>query len=114
MQAYYLEIVTDDVAAVCDVYAAAHQVRFSDPVSVLGDARTAQRPDGGLVGIRGRMRPDEALCVRPYWLVADLEAAVAAAVEAGAELAHPPLELTGYGSFAIYIAGGVDHGLWQR
>ncbi|MCG6990067.1 MAG: hydroxylase, partial [Gemmatimonadetes bacterium] len=37
----------------------------------------------------------------------------AAAVEAGAEVAHPPLEIPGHGTFAIYIQGGVHHGLWQ-
>lgn len=25
----------------------------------------------------------------------------------------PPLEIPGKGTFAIYIQGGVDHGLWQ-
>ena len=34
-------------------------------------------------------------------------------VEAGAEGAHPPLEIPGRGTFAIYIQGGVHHGLWQ-
>jgi predicted enzyme related to lactoylglutathione lyase len=43
----------------------------------------------------------------------DSEAAIAAAVDAGGELAHPPMEIPGHGTFAIYILGGVDHGLWQ-
>lgn len=34
--------------------------------------------------------------------------------EGGAELAHPPLEIPGHGTFAIYFQGGVQHGLWQR
>lgn len=110
MQTHYLEIVTDDVAAVCAVCAQTHGIRFSDPVAVLGNARTAATANGGLIGVRGRMQADEGLCVRPYWLVDDLEAAVAA----GAELAHPPLALAGHGHFAIYVAGGVQHGLWQR
>jgi len=51
--------------------------------------------------------------VRPYWLVDDIEAAVTAAVEHGAVVAHPPLEIPGHGTFAIYIQGGIHHGLWQ-
>ena len=51
--------------------------------------------------------------VRPYWLVDDIDAAAAAAVKAGAEIAHPPMALPGHGKFAIYIQGGIQHGLWQ-
>jgi hypothetical protein len=35
-------------------------------------------------------------------------------LNAGGELAHPPLEIPGHGTFAIYLQGGIDHGLWQR
>jgi len=52
--------------------------------------------------------------VRPYWLVANIAVAVAAAVEAGGEIAQPPMEIPGHGTFAIYLRGGIDHGLWQR
>jgi uncharacterized protein len=52
--------------------------------------------------------------VRPYWLVGDIEAAVAVVAEAGGVIAHPPLEIPGYGTFAIYFVGGNQHGLWQR
>lgn len=45
---------------------------------------------------------------------AAIKAAVAAATQAGGELAHPPLEIPGYGTFATYLQGGIDHGLWQR
>ena len=43
-----------------------------------------------------------------------MEAAVAAVVEAGGQIAHEPMEILGHGTFAIYILGGNDHGLWQR
>ena len=46
-------------------------------------------------------------------LVRDIEAALRAAVEAGGEIAHPPMEIPGHGTFAIYIHGGVHHGLWK-
>lgn len=114
MQIHYLEIVTNEVDPVCAAYAAANEVQFGDPDARLGNARTAALPGGGLVGVRAPMHETEDPVVRPYWLVGDIEAAVAAAVKAGAEVAHPPLEIPGHGTFAIYIHGGVHHGLWQR
>jgi predicted enzyme related to lactoylglutathione lyase len=114
MQIGYLEIVTNDVDAVCSTYAATHQVRFSDPEIGLGNARTAPLPGGGLLGVRAPLRETENPVVRPYWLVSDIQAAVAAVVKAGGEIAHPPMEIPGHGTFAIYLLGGNDHGLWQR
>ena len=114
MQIHYLEIVTKEVDVVCTAYSAANGARFGDPDGGLGNARTAALPGGGLVGVRAPLRPTEAPVVRPYWLVDDIEAALAAAVEAGGEVAHPPMNIPGHGTFAIYILGGVDHGLWQR
>lgn len=90
MQVHYLEVVTPDVEAVCAAYAAAHGVEFGGPDAGLGGARTARMTEGGH------------------------RAAVDAAVKAGAVVAHPPLEIPGHGTFAIYIQGGVHHGLWQK
>jgi predicted enzyme related to lactoylglutathione lyase len=114
MQIHYLEIVTEGVDAVCATYAAANGVQFGEPDIRLGGAKTAALHGGGLVGVRAPMHETEETVVRPYWLVDDIEAAFAAAVEAGAEVAHPPMEIPGHGSFAIFIQGGVHHGLWQR
>jgi hypothetical protein len=83
MKIQYLEIVTPDVEAVCATYAAAHRVSFSDPTPALGNARTAKLADGGLLGIRAPMHEAEKTVVRPYVLVDDIEAAVAAADKAG-------------------------------
>ena len=113
MQVNYLEIVTKEVDAVCVAYAAATGAEFGKPDAGLGNARTATLPGGGVVGVRAPLRQTEEPVVRPYWLVEDIEAAVAAAVDAGGKLAHPPMEIPGHGTFAIYILGGVDHGLWQ-
>jgi uncharacterized protein len=113
MKIQYLEIVTKEVDAVCAAYASAHTVRFGKPDARLGNARTATWAGGGLVGVRAPMRETEKPVVRPYWLVDDIVAAVAAAVQAGGEVAHPPMELPGHGTFAIYLQGGNDHGLWQ-
>ncbi|MBT8484296.1 MAG: hydroxylase [Phycisphaerae bacterium] len=114
MHVEYLEIVTKDVDAMCASCADLHGVRFSDPVPTLGNARTAALPGGGKIGIRAPMNEAEEPIVRPYWLVDDVAAAVKAAEAAGAQIAHPPLELPGHGTFAIYIQGGIHHGLWQR
>ncbi|WP_202845219.1 VOC family protein [Luteimonas saliphila] len=113
MQIQYLEIVTKDVDAVCAAYAAMGGVKFGEPDAGLGNARTAALAGGGLVGVRAPLRETEDPVVRPYWLVEDIEAAVAAVVEAGGQVAVPPMEIPGHGTFAIYLQGGNDHGLWQ-
>ena len=114
MQIHYLEIVTKEVDAVCAAYAVANGVQFGEPDAGLGNARTAPLPGGGLVGVRAPLRENEEPIVRPYWLVDDIEAAVAAAAKAGGVIAHPPMKIPGHGAFAIYIQGGINHGFWQR
>lgn len=113
MKVHYLEIVTEDVEAVCASYEAALGVTFGAPDAQLGQARTARLPYGGMLGVRKALRDDEAPVVRPYWLVDDIAAALDAAVRAGGELAIPPIEIPGHGTFAIYLQGGNHHGLWQ-
>ena len=114
MQIHYLEIVTKEVDEVCAVYTAANGLQFGDADPGLGNARTAALAGGGLIGVRAPMRESEDSVVRPYWLVDDIDSAVAAAENAGGEVAHPPMEIPGHGTFAIYIKEGVEHGLWQR
>lgn len=113
MKVQYLEIVTPEVDAVCAALAAASAASFGEPVAELGGARTASLPGGARVGVRAPMHETETPVVRPYWLVEDVEASLRAAVEAGGEIAHPPLEIPGQGKFAIYIQGGIQHGLWE-
>ncbi|HKO91135.1 MAG TPA: hypothetical protein VJU61_08285 [Polyangiaceae bacterium] len=113
MKVQYLEIVAANVDAVCAAYAAALGVEFGAAEPLLGGARTASLAGGGQIGVRGPLRDTEKPVVRPYWLVDDIHAAVAAAAERGAFVAHSPLEIPGKGTFAIYIQGGVEHGLWQ-
>jgi uncharacterized protein len=114
MQVYYLEIVTKDVDPVCAAYSAAGGVKFGKPDPGLGGARTAPLPGGGMVGVRAPLRDTEAPVVRPYWLVKDIKAAVAAAQKAGGQMAVEPTAIPGHGTFAIYVQGGVDHGLWEK
>ncbi len=113
MKLYYLEIVAADVDAVCAAYEAAHGIKFGSADPLLGGARTAPLADGGSIGVRAPLRDTEDPVVRPYWLVEDIEAALDAASKQGAFVAHPALEIPGKGTFAIYIQGGVEHGLWQ-
>jgi len=113
MQVQYLEIVTHDVDGTCGALEKLHGVSFSAPEAGLGNARTAALAGGGLIGVRAPMHAAEEPVVRPYMLVDDIEAAVEAAKASGAEVAHPPMELPGHGTFAIFIQGGIQHGLWQ-
>ena len=110
---HYLEIVTPKVDETCDALEQAHSVTFGAPVAELGNARTASLHGGGRIGVRGPLRETEAPVVRPYVLVDDIEAAVEAARKAGSEIALPPTNIQGQGTIAIYILGGIQHGLWQ-
>ena len=77
------------------------------------NARLAQLEGGSRISVRAPLAAHETPVVRPYLLVPDIKAAWEQAVAAGAEAAHPPLEIPGQGTFAIYILGGIQHGLWQ-
>ena len=113
MQIQYLEIVTPDVDALCKQYSTVHGITFSEPEAKFGNARTAKLSGGGLIGIRGPLRETETPVIRPYTLVDDLGKAVAAAADAGAEIAIPSMELPGHGTIAVVIQGGIECGLWQ-
>mgnify|MGYP001819912813 CR=1 FL=1 len=113
MQVQYLEIVTPDVDSVCATYAELHGVSFSEPEPGLGNARTAPLPGGGLIGVRAPMHEAEEPVVRPYILVENIHAAAEAASAGGGEMALPPMEIPGHGTCAVFIQGGVHHGLWQ-
>ncbi len=109
----YLEVVTPDVEATCNALAQLHGIAFGEAVPGLGNARTAALQSGGMIGVRAPMAAHENPVVRPYVLVDDIEAAVTAAQSAGAQIALPAMEIPGHGMFAIYILGGIEHGLWQ-
>lgn len=114
MHIHYLEIVTPEVDTTCDALASAHGTTFGDPIPELGNARMAPLDGGGSISVRAPMRPTETPVVRPYIMVDDLAAAVEAARAAGAEIAIPAMEIPGHGTIAIYILGGIEHGLWQK
>lgn len=113
LRTHYLEIVTPEVDATCDSIAESHGVTFGPMQAELGNARTAPLAGGGLIGVRAPMHQAENSVVRPYLLVEDIESAVANAVAAGAEVMLPATPIEGRGTFAIYMLGGIEHGLWQ-
>ena len=113
MKLHYLEIVTSNVEATCAVYARIYGVTFGEPVAGLGHARTAALASGGEIGVRAPMSEVEQPVVRPYLLVDDIDAALEAVVTGGGEVAHPAMAIPGRGKFAVYILGGIHHGLWQ-
>ncbi|MBO6793811.1 MAG: hypothetical protein JJ895_07870 [Balneolaceae bacterium] len=114
MKIQYLEIVSNDVQAVCDTYSTIHSVTFSEPVEGLGNALTTTLSDGSMIGVRKPMHETEVPTIRPYWLVKDVQKAYDLALNSGATEAHPPLEIPGIGKFAIYINGDIMQGLWQN
>jgi predicted enzyme related to lactoylglutathione lyase len=113
MQIHYLEIVTPEVDASVAFHSRIHGVSFGAAEESLGGARTARLANGGTLGIRAPLRNTETSVVRPYFLVPDIEKAVAAAAQSGAEIAMQPTEIPGRWKFAILVQGGIESGLWQ-
>ncbi len=113
MKIHYLEIVTPEANAACKLYAQMYSVTFGEPDQHLGGARTAPLAGGGMLGVRAPLAAHEKPVVRPYVLVEDIQASVAAAAAAGGQVAMEPTEIPGYGQFAIVIHGGIESGLWQ-
>lgn len=109
----YLEIVTPDVEGTIAMFEKSSAVKFSDPVAELGNARTAPMAGGAQMGIRAPMHDAEEPVTRTYFAADDIEAATDAAVTAGAELAHPVMEIPGQGKFSILFQGGNQFGFWQ-
>lgn len=113
MKVHFLEIVTPDVETQCKLLSAVTGSEFSGPVPEFGNAYIAALDDGGKVSIRAPMHDAEKPVIRPYFLTEDIHGAVKAAEDAGAIIMHPPLEIPGQGTFAIYNLGDVEQALWQ-
>lgn len=113
MQVYYLEIVSSDVDGACAALSAIHGVSFSAPEAMLGNARLADLSDGGKIGVRAPMAEHDTPIARPYMKVDDIEASIQKLEAAGATFAMKATEIPGHGTFAIYILGDVQFGLWE-
>lgn len=111
---HYVEIVCRDVAAQCAALEQVHGISFGPEVADLGQARVAQAPDGSLIGVRAPLAAHEEPIVRTYLEVENIEEAVRRAEAAGAAIAYPPTRQGDTGTWAIYLLGGVQCGLWQE
>lgn len=110
---HYLEVVTHEVDSTCALYASLWDISFGEPVADLGQARTAKRPDGTLIGVRKPMAEHEAPIVRTYVEVKDIQAAAKSAEKQGAMIAYAPTKQGESGTFCIVIHDGLQHGFWQ-
>ena len=113
MSVHYLEIVTGDIDAVRQTYERIHGLTFAPAEPALGQARVASLGDGGLLGIRAPLTDVEQPIVRFYVRVDDVDEAAREAAASGATVALSPTPLEGHGRIAIFIQGGIEHGVWQ-
>jgi predicted enzyme related to lactoylglutathione lyase len=111
---HLVEIVSNDVGALTELYQDLHGLSFGPPDPDLGQARVATRADGTLVGIRAPLAEHDTPIVRTYFEVDDIHEAVRKAEAAGAITAYPPTLQGQRGTFAIVFHGDVQLGLWQR
>jgi predicted enzyme related to lactoylglutathione lyase len=114
MRVHYIEIVCRDVSAQCAALERLHGLSFGPPDPELGRARVAQTSDGTRIGVRAPLAEHEPPTLRTYIEVQDIASAVQQAEAAGAVIAYPPTRQGKSGTWAIYLLGDVQHGLWQR
>ena len=79
----------------------------------LGNARVARATNGSSLGVRAPLAEHETPIVRTYYAVDDIHKTVKDAEAAGAVIAYPPTKQGDSGTWAIYILGGTQFGLWQ-
>lgn len=109
---HYLEIVSPEVESSA-LYQALWKLDFGEAVADLGNARTAKRADGTLIGVRKPLADHEEPIIRHYMEVSDIEAAAKKAEQQGAMIAYPPTKQGDQGHFCILIHDGLQLGLWQ-
>lgn len=114
MGVHYLEIVCRDVPAQCAALKRVHGLSFGPFVADLGQARVAEAPGGTRIGVRAPLAEHEQPIIRTYLAVDDIARAAKEAEAAGAVIAYPPTRQGDTGTWAIYILGDVQMGLWQR
>ena len=113
MALHYVEIVSPEADSLVGLYEKMLGLTFGPPDADLGQARVAEQANHSLIGIRKPLASHEQPIVRTYVAVDDIAAAVTKAEAAGAVVAYPPTKQGARGTFAILLAGGIQHGLWQ-
>ena len=113
MHVHYLEIVCEDVDAQGAARERVHGLSCGPPGPDLGQARVADQTDGSRVGVRAPLAEHEQPIVRTYAAVEDIGRAIQDAEAAGGMVAYPPTKQGDTGTWAVYILGGLQHGLWQ-
>lgn len=114
MRVHYLEIVCRDVAAQCSALEKIHGLSFGPPIAEFGQARTAKAQDGRIIGVRAPLADHEQPIVRTYLEVEDIAKALKEAESAGGMVAYGPVKQGDTGTWAIYILGDAQIGLWQQ
>ncbi len=110
---HYLEIVTTDAEAVRNLYEKSYGWHFQPMAPELGNAYVTELPGGTLCGIRAPMHTEEKPMVRSYVRVNDIKTTVQRAADLGAKILLERMEIPGHGIIAIYMHGGIEHGIWQ-
>jgi len=113
MQIHYLEIVCPNPKETSQTLSAIHNVTFEEPNELFGNAYMAKMPNGSRIGIRASMHESEVPVTRPYFLCPDIKSAIKTLEASGALIMHPPLEMPGEGTFAIYMENDIQYGLWE-
>ena len=113
MTVQFLQYVTPNVDTQVKAIEEATGLTFTGPVPEFGNAMVTDMPDGGKISVRAPMHATETPVIRPYLLTDDIARAVKDVTDAGAEMMHPPLEIPGQGTFAIYRLDGLEQGLWE-
>lgn len=114
MSVHYMEIVCRDVAAQCAALERVHGLSFGPPVADLGGARVANAAGGSQIGVRAPLAEHEQPIIRTYLEVNDIAKAIKEAEAAGGVVAYPPTKQGETGTWAIYVLGDVQFGLWQK
>lgn len=76
MAVRYLEIVSNDVETLTELYERIHGLSFGLPNPELGQARGCSQLDGGLIGIRKPLAAHKQSIMRTYLAVEDIQQAV--------------------------------------
>ena len=113
MQIHYLEIVCPNPKDTSETLSTLHNVTFEGPNALFGNAYMAKMPNGSRLGVRAPMHETEAPVTRPYFLCPDIKTAIKTLEARGALIMHPPLEIPGEGTFAIYMENDIQYGLWE-